>query len=195
MLTSCLVTDPIEFKEEKSFPPFFVNIPGSNTPIGSMIAINLDDLAKAGSGPQEVRLKVQVRDENVPEVLQTRYKLTTVSVIDSTTENAINSQDTKFRVFSRELAPSGIPLRPYELAIETSLLSPGQCYALDLVVTGSFTQDLMTKWKDPEVEGDVAEAMWLLAVRESAEDEINIDTCPQNVYQIEKQTTSENDTK
>jgi hypothetical protein len=178
MSASCLVTDRIEFKEEKNLPPAFLDTTERKTPMGSMIKVNLSDFDDE-SVPQEVKFELQVRDENVTQILETRYDLTT-----------LESDGHTSRLVDRDFGPqliSGGPLRPVELTIEKGRFLPaGSCFLLELFVSSKFES-----WDKPVAEGDIATARWLIAVSSQAVPQVDFNTCPNLEYTPLEYTNSE----
>ncbi len=157
-MSGCLVTESVEFEEEKNYPPALYDEPGSLTPIGGVIPINRDDLESG-----EIVFSLQVRDENVLQTLKTRYELRSPLESNSLIE------------VGPEVGISGEPIRHFEFGIPVSLIRQDYCYRLLLVVTSGFSNDQL--W-EPLLEGDVAKARWTI-VEEGAD---IVKDCPYAPY-------------
>jgi len=173
MLTSCLVTDPIEFdNEQKNYPPSFI---GETYPtIGSMVAVNRADFT--GTGPKDLKFVIWVHDENIDQTLYARFKLSTL--LTDYNPGIFDPQ------YVGKLPPSsGLPDRSFNLILDAEQLQAGRCYGLHLVVSSKF-KDAHSAWNDPDIEGDSAEAKWLIAVSDSAGGAVDIKTCPVYEYKV-----------
>jgi hypothetical protein len=153
MLSACLVTDEITFPEEVPYPPTIVDVPGSEIPIGTILWLDIDQ--RTGHPQNEWRIPVRIRDDNVDQELQTRYRvLREGSLLPPWTPDVI--------------APSGSPTREdYEVKVRFGDLRPGQCHRLELVVSGSFLRRTDPRFFDVlndegEMNGDIARASWTI---------------------------------
>ena len=155
-MSGCLVTESIEFEEEKNYPPALYDEPGSY-PIGTAIPINRDEQETG-----EIVFSLQVRDENILQTLKTRYELSSPLEPNSLIE------------VGPEVGISYEPIRHFEFGIPVSLIRQDYCYRLLLVVTSGFSNDQL--W-EPLLDGDVAKARWLI-VEEGAD----MKDCPYAPY-------------
>lgn len=158
LFCGCVVTDPVEFKDEVDVPPFILDDP--SLPNGSIIKFE-----KIETGPKDIFIDLQVRDDNVDQALYVRTRITKAdnSVILSKCPDG-------------QLARQGQPLSFYTLPIPTSSLNLGECHKVEIAVSGGFTgcyakNDVLQRdrfdWvKDPD---DIARATyWIWEVSNDA---------------------------
>jgi hypothetical protein len=183
MLTGCLVTERVEL-EDKNFPPSFVDIPSSPTPIGALIVVNRADFTK--TEPIEINFELQVRDENIDQELIARYQISTRNQPNASDPESTPPQERP------PIGGSGLLLRKLALPIQFSPSPLGQCYRLDLLVTSEFANKPDT-WEDPALDGDLARAKWLIAFKaEAGKEEADIfESCPRKEYKPVKYTGSD----
>jgi hypothetical protein len=174
LMMGCLVTEKIDFdpEQEENFAPTLHDIPGSATPIGELIEVNRGDQTE--NEIREFSFELQIRDENVTQILKTRYEARTIETDeDPVVINPENYDD---------VGISGEAIRPFTLTIPLFQLTPGFCYRVELLVSGGF-ENRPGYWDIPDIEGDIARAKWLMALRSSPEQEVDLDnTCPRLEY-------------
>lgn len=183
MLAGCLVTEGVKLEDE-NLPPSFVDITGSPTPIGSLIEVTKTN------APQELKFELQVRDENVEQTLVYRYYLSTRNLTTNNPEPTIGPTDDK------DVGLQGSLLRPLELRIDTTSLTAGRCYRLDLVVTSEFAHGRYNPpWDEPALDNDLARASWFISVSDSKTIDISIKACPSSPYKPTEYTSSDGSIK
>jgi hypothetical protein len=150
LLSGCLVTDEITFPEEPQFPPTILDVPGTDTPIGGILWVDLKQVTN------EWRLKVQVRDDNIDEVLEARYRVWVGG------EPALPAWE------SAEIPPSGAAMREtYEVPVRFGYLRDDTCHRVELAVSGSFVRRTAPVYFDVlngqgERDDDIARASWTI---------------------------------
>jgi hypothetical protein len=140
----CIVTSAEEFPEEQQVPPAVLDTP--DLPIGTIIAYNQ-------SMENEVRLGINVRDDNVDDVLQVQAKIT---VVGQTEYDLVCPQV--------NINSSGTPDREqFELVIQRTQIRTGACNRVDVYVSRDFVgncsedRDLATR---PRFRGDLAHGLY-----------------------------------
>jgi hypothetical protein len=122
-LQACVVTDPVEFKDEVDVPPIIVDDPA--LPNGSII--KFEKVEGGAQEAKEIEIDLQIRDDNVQQALAVRTRITKA---DNTTILSI-CPDTP-------LARQGTPISDYSLKIPQAYLNPGECARVEVVVSGHF---------------------------------------------------------
>jgi hypothetical protein len=124
LLCGCVVTNPVEFKDEVDVPPLILDDP--SLPNGSII--KFEKIEGNVEGPKEIFIDLQVRDDNLEQRLYVRTRITKgdSSVILSSCPDA-------------ELARQGQALSVYTLPIPQASLNPGECHKVEIAVSGGFT--------------------------------------------------------
>jgi hypothetical protein len=118
LATGCVVTDPIEFKDEVDLPPVIIDDP--SYPNGSIIRFERVE----GRG-EEIRINLKIRDENTAQVLKVRTLIR-------------RAADTIVYTCPETVLASGAVLRDYPLSITQSSLNPGECHKVEVAVSGHF---------------------------------------------------------
>jgi len=145
--SGCLITNPVEFEQEEASPPFILDVSRSDNPIGSILEVNLDGNPR----PSRIQIDVQVRDENLFQVLDARSRL--VSFADPEPEYGAMV----------EIPEQGALLRDHTVFVEAGDLKQGECHVLELVVSGSFLEGNDRELFDVvSVPGDLARASWTI---------------------------------
>ncbi|HEX7477066.1 MAG TPA: hypothetical protein VF331_04625 [Polyangiales bacterium] len=120
-MSGCLVTDPVTFKDEVNVPPVIIG--DRKIPVGSIIKVDV-----TAAGPNELRIPVTIRDENVGQELFERTLVTKSNgyVFYTCPEPSI--------------PPSGSVNRSdFQIVINKTDLNPGECHRVDFVVSSRFT--------------------------------------------------------
>lgn len=160
MLSGCLVTDEIQFPQDVPYPPTIVGVPGAEFQIATIIWIDLK-----GHAQNEWKLPVRIRDDNVDQTLEARYRV-------------LQPGEPSPRWARDEIAPSGSPVREdYEVKVRFGDLLPGECHRVELVVSGSFLRRTENKFFDVlndegEASGDIARASWTILEGDPSDPEI-----------------------
>jgi len=150
--TGCVTTTPVEFSSEENYPPSVISQPNAEYPLREIAQLNLDETLET-----EAPLDVIVRDPNVDETLEYRVFL------DST-----NPPDTDFtaRIDDGFIDPQGGSVdRPTTFTIPNTLLAPGECHKIELVVVGKFAGFI--DLRAPVDEGDIDNATWWIEVTDT----------------------------
>jgi hypothetical protein len=137
------VTEEITFDGEPNLPPVILTRPGEPT-IGSIVWVD-------SSTQSQWTLLVQVRDENVEQTLEARWR--------------IRQQRDMQPPFVSRLIPGGSePVRDLDIFVDTGGLTPYRCHRFELVVSGSFIPELTEpQFFDvvlPANRSDIASASW-----------------------------------
>jgi hypothetical protein len=154
VLTGCVVTDPVEFKNEVDVPPTIIDDP--QFPNGSIILFENVE----GGGEKALRIQPKIRDENVDQVLKVRLMITRAAdaIVYTCPETALLG---------------GSTLRDYDIVVPQIYLNPGECHKVDVAVSGHFTRcrddkELAEKLfadVDEDHSGDIARAtFWVWEV-------------------------------
>ena len=141
--SGCLVTGKHTFDEEPNSPPVILSKTGQPA-IGKIVWID--------NVQPEWRFEVRVRDEDVDDVLEARWRVRHLDDLEPVFE-------------SREVRGSGSALRDLEVVVNTANLIEYRCHQLELVVSGSFPGFTAPEFFDtvlPGDEDDVARAMWTI---------------------------------
>jgi hypothetical protein len=144
LCSGCLVTDPIDFREEPNFPPSFISAP--NAP-----AINtVIRYTRAALMTTPLTLRVRVRDENVLQPLQVQRRI-----------RGMNMPTPNFEPI--DVAPTGEPIRDVQVFVPVSELV-ASCSLLELAVSASFISGTNSGFANRRQEDidDVAFASWQL---------------------------------
>lgn len=140
----CIVTSAEDFPEEQQVPPVVLDTP--DLPIGTIIAYN------QGREP-DVRLGINVRDDNLDDVLQVQAKITVVGQTD-------------FELVCPmvNINPNNTPDREqFDLVIPRGQIRTGACNRVDVWVSRDFVgnctedRDLATR---PRFRTDIAHALY-----------------------------------
>jgi hypothetical protein len=118
----CLVTDPIDFENEPNVPTSLLAAPGSSIGIGEPFWIDREQRTDTGEFVTSWSLSLQLRDENLGDELEARWRVVTVG------RPQPNFDCVRF---SEGLTP----IRDLELTIKESDLSPRRCHRLELIAT------------------------------------------------------------
>jgi hypothetical protein len=139
----CLVTDQIEFEGEQNVAPMIIDVPSPLAEIGEIVWIDK-------SARTMVPLPVKVREANISEPLEARWRLV--------------SKDDPQPLFDwQPVAQTGEELRDLTIDLETDRLHDGECARLDLAVSGSFKQRheaIYFKVTDSEDDTDLDVVKW-----------------------------------
>jgi hypothetical protein len=139
--SGCLVTEEITFEEEPNSPPVILTRSGQPE-IGTNVWID-------NSTQSEWQLRVQVRDENVDQPLEARWR--------------IQTQDQMQPPFvSRPILGGTEPVRELDIFVDTAGLQLYECHRFELVVSGSFIPDRVEPpfFRIVLDEDDLAYASW-----------------------------------
>lgn len=138
----CLVTDKITFPTEPDIPPMILDAPATDTPIGTTLWVN-----KATR--TEVRLPVQVREDNLTEPLDAHWRVLSAG-----------NDAPPFEVLP---LPLGQLLRDLDVVVQTSSLHMGECHRVELAVSGHFFPNTKPAFFDLAPSDDeVAHASWTI---------------------------------
>jgi hypothetical protein len=145
--SGCLVTSKYDIPDPTNVPPIIQDDPASIAKIGSIIWLD-------SQNPQSWTFSVQVRDEDIDQVLDARWRLV--------------RQGEPLPPFTRLQPFQAGPLAPpLQITVESTKLSDGECHHLELAVSGSFWKDMLGMDRtDPlyfaevTVEDDLALASW-----------------------------------
>lgn len=146
-VAGCVTTNPIEFSPDENFPPSVVSQATAEYPLREIGQLNLDDSLET-----EVPLDVVVRDPNVDQTLEYRIFL-----------NSSTPPGTEFPIDDGMIPPQGGVVDRFEtFNIPHTLLTPGECNKIELIVVGNFLS--FVEPRRPEEEGDVDSATWWIEV-------------------------------
>lgn len=140
----CLVTDKQTFEGQPNSPPVILSKTGQPT-IGMIVWID--------NVQPEWQLEVQVRDEDVDQVLQAQWRVWRV-----------DDPDPMFDTLD-DIERTGEPIRNLQIRVNTANLVNYRCHRLELLVSGSFigfTDPDFFGLVAPGDEADVARASWLI---------------------------------
>lgn len=143
--TGCIAGRPIEFEAAQNYPPSVVSEPDAEYPLNRIGQLDLGDDVPS----PEMPLEIIVRDPNIDQTLDYRMFL-----------NSPPAPEVPFT--ASEIAPSGFVERPTVLFVPHSLLTPGKCHRIELVVVGEF--DSFVEPRRPAEPGDFDEATWWVEV-------------------------------
>lgn len=164
------MTEDILFEGQEDVPPSFVFRPRSVPQIGETLTVDSDALL--ARGVTNLTFKLQVRDDNVLQPLETQIRLRT---LESPAELLVIDED------GATIPGTGSAVRDHEFSFGTTLLKDGHCHQLQLAVSGEFP-DLSDEdriFAFPVRASDVAIATWWLW--ETSADTVppvNLETCP-----------------
>jgi hypothetical protein len=113
------VTEEFRYDEEPNLPPTILSVPGWPQ-INTMHWVD-------SSTRSEFQLRVQVRDENVDQQLFAHIRIRRLA-------------DPTPRFREEEVLRNGMPVRDFDLFIDTTGLQQYECHRLELVVSGSFVR-------------------------------------------------------
>lgn len=109
---------PIEVKEEPQTPP--IVLAASEISLASVIKFD-------ASRQNELRIPVQIRNENTTEVLKVRMRIVTSG---RTSE--------KFLCPEPEVPPNNAQRRDFQIVIAAGKFTLGTCHRIDFIVSGDF---------------------------------------------------------
>jgi hypothetical protein len=168
-LTSCLVTDPIEFEEEINFPP---NLRSNHTAypdelnINEVIFIDTDEQGLE----QTLNIPLMVSDFNIEQ------SLTWQLYIGYTPENGA-----PVRFTTNIITPKGDIDRAFFAEIDVpSLLSleKGVCYKIEILVSSEFIREVNDKLtRIPVEEGDVDRMVGWISLTNNNRPTVDMSTC------------------
>jgi hypothetical protein len=139
----CLVTDQIEFEGEQNVAPMIIDVPGAAHAIGHPFWIDK-------SARTMVSLPVNVREANVSEPLQARWRL-------------VSKDDPQPMFAEQAVTVTGEELRALRIDLETNRLQDGECARLELAVSGSFKprhEPIYFKVTESEDDRDLDTVSW-----------------------------------
>lgn len=143
----CVTTNPIEFSPEQNYPPSVISQLTAQYPLRDIGQLNLDESLET-----EVPLDTIVRDPNVDQTLEYRIFL-----------NSSTPPGTEFPIDDGTINPQGGSVeRPETFNVPHSLLVPGECNKIELIVVGNFLS--FVEPRRPEEEGDFDAATWWIEV-------------------------------
>jgi hypothetical protein len=146
----CVTTNPIEFSPEENFPPSIISQETAEYPLREIGQLNLEESLET-----EVPLDVIVRDPNADQTLQYRIFL-----------NSETPPGTEFPIDDGSIAPQGGAVdRPLTFNIPHSLLTPGECNKIELIVVGSFFGFIEPR--RPLEDGDFDGVTWWIRVTDT----------------------------
>jgi hypothetical protein len=150
LLGACLVTDPVEFEDEKNEPPVIfeaVGPDGVRIPLGSVITTDNPISTGNGGGGQagapsipgnnELELRLRIRDENLSQALRARVRI-----------RKPNNVMIPYQCPEPEILPNGTEVREYEFGIDKTALDISTCHRVEIVVSSRFSR---CNNSDPEV--------------------------------------------
>jgi len=147
----CVTTNPIEFSPEENYPPSVVSQANAEYPLREIGQLNLDETLET-----EVPLDVIVRDPNVDQTLQYRIFLNSPTPPPST----------EIPIDAGTILPQGGAVERFETYnVPHSLLTPGECNKIELIVVGSFFGFIEPR--RPLEEGDFDNVTWWIRVTDS----------------------------
>jgi hypothetical protein len=115
----------VEFEEEANVPPVLLD--SAEFPFG--LPIEFDRRV-----PQDLRVRVRVRDENLDDELEIRARVSLEGSDQS--RSFLICQEDRFRY------PNGTPIRdPLDLVLTQTQIMPGVCSQLELFVSSRFLRD------------------------------------------------------
>ncbi len=122
-LSGCVVTDPVDFKDEVDVPPSILDDPTFHN--GSII--KFEKVEGNAPGAKEIEIDLRIRDENVSQPLAVRTRITT-------------SKGVTFIATCPDilLARQGVPTSDYKLTIPQAYLNAGECHKVEVAVSGHF---------------------------------------------------------
>ncbi len=150
--TGCVATNTIEFSSEENYPPSVVSQQNAEYPLREIGQLNLDESLET-----ELPLDVIVRDPNVDETLEYRIFLDSTSPPDT---------DFTARIDDGTIDPQGGSVdRPTTFNIPYSLLAPGECHKIELLVAGKFSG--FVDLRATVDEGDFDNVTWWIEVTDA----------------------------
>jgi hypothetical protein len=149
-VSGCLVTSAVEFEEEANVPP--VVLDSAEFPFGEVIEFDR-------RVPQDLRVGVRVRDENLDDELEIRARVSVEGNDPSRT--FLICQADRFRY------PNGTPIRDaLDLVLNQTQIMPGVCSQLEVFVSSRFLrecEDTDERFFDqPQDREDIARAAYLI---------------------------------
>jgi hypothetical protein len=142
LVPGCLVTNPVDFDSDEGSPPMLLDLPTAKVPLGEHAWVDTT------SGVSSWRFAVRVRDEDVTQDLQARWRVVTKT-----------EQTPPFE--SLDLPFNGTLLRDFDLLLEAGQLDMGKCHRLEVVVSSGFLDPNRAALFDiPAVPGDLASGEW-----------------------------------
>jgi hypothetical protein len=119
-------------------------------PVGSIIEFN-------GAVETELKIPMQVRNDDVNEVLKVRWRVDNENIPD------FGSRPLDYRCPEEVVPVSGAVIRPdWKQSIPAAKFPTGECSRLEFAVSGSFydCQDLPLRWDDTPIADDVGHAVY-----------------------------------
>jgi hypothetical protein len=146
----CVTTNPVEFSPEENYPPSVISQANAEYPLREIGQLNLDESLET-----DLPLDVIVRDPNVDQTLEYRIFL-----------NSSTPPGTEFPIDDGTIEPQGGSVdRPTTFNIPHSILAPGECNKIELVVVGSFAG--FVEPRRPAQAGDVDDRVWWIEVTDT----------------------------
>lgn len=168
----CLVVDEIQFEREANIPASISSAPTAvqeGTSLSEIVTIDLSVNTASPTGAmseQEKRFPVIVRDANVGQNLLWQVFLNFEADLP---QPAINGNQLP-------ATGNGSLERPLLFTLPFSRLQGPGCYRLELLVSSAFKP--IFPFRDPELIGDLATAVWWLYVTNSMQPTVDFKTCP-----------------
>lgn len=147
VLAGCITTGPINFEEEDNVPPCISSSPDASFPLNEIGDLNLDE----PSSTQELPLQTIIVEANLEQVVQYRVFL------DSPPPPFSDSP-----ILDGNIAPNGFLAREATFSIPFSVLTPGTCHKVEVLVSGAFSG--FVEPRRPLEPGDVHQATWWIRV-------------------------------
>ncbi|UCH29964.1 MAG: hypothetical protein JSV06_02770 [Myxococcales bacterium] len=145
--TGCIATNPVEFSEAQNYPPSVVSQPTAEYPLREIGQLDL-----SVSAEEELPLDVVIRDPNVDQTLEYRIFL-----------NSPPPPAQEIPIDADIIEPQGGSVeRPETFRVPHSLLVPGVCNKIELVVVGNFAS--FVEPRRPVEEGDFDDRVWWIEV-------------------------------
>ena len=168
-MTSCLVTDPVDFPQEENFPPSIVSAARARE-----MGVALDQIIRVVVPPDrsgELVIPVEVRDPNVEQDLDYIWLLDFRADLSVNVLNDLEDDSTLFGI------ENGPEVRDLELNVPLRELgSTGSCHKIELLVSSQFSS--VVNPREPEQPGDIAQAVWWVHLTDAENTEVDMGLCP-----------------
>lgn len=156
----CLVTEQVDFPKEVNTPPNILadeTVPAANRVIIADLDVFRDDAGVAGA---PLAFQFAVRDENVEQSLEVRILI-------------------RGRLQGDKLGaiPGGQLERTYNFDLQPVIdfSNPGECYTVDVYVSGQFRSE---GGATPVIPGDVDSVTWWVSSVDSMHRPVDMTSCP-----------------
>jgi hypothetical protein len=145
LVGGCIVTSAEEFPEESQVPPVVLDTP--DLPIGSVVKYDQRN-------DKEVRLGIDIRDENVDDELKVQVEITVVG-------QSVPERLCPMNMVGRTTLPERME---FELLIGSAQIKTGLCSKVDVWVSQDFAGDCADTrgFGVPQNRGDLGHAQYLI---------------------------------